>query len=294
MFHNSFRILPSQFKLHFLYSSWCKFSSFGNSSIKAKKAPVVKPRQPHLQQFAISACNQFEPLDAQVFESGRSLEFRWPTTSDSIRKLISSTFNTNSKPLRKSPWDKSTHRLSLVLWPNVKLEAERKQPVFSPWKPVVNKSTASDHESHESHKRKQSVKKQSLVDNTPAEISQSGEYLDGVSNKLNSTKHLTLEQIALNNIQRLDTLWELTTSHGFSWNRVDELYMLFMDRYHECLKKIRIAEPELRQEAARIAHEIVTKSRRLELESIGVDISRIPDRSPVRCPRSQFRTAAKL
>lgn len=240
-------------------------------TVKQKKPkgipPFLRPRSPQLQKFAIPAYYQFSPEDAEIFQSSR-FSFRW--RSSVVDQMISSTFDRHSTPLGPSPWDRPTHRLSTVLWPNAMLESYRKRPIYRP------------HMTHRSARKR----KDRDVDG--------GRSNDVISRNDSRPDKQDLDKIAKSNMERLDSLWTLSTSHGLSWGRVDEVYMLFMDRYNLCLRQFANAEPELRNEAAKIAHQVVVRSREKELQSLGVDLSSIPDQSPVRCPRSRFVQVANM
>lgn len=233
-------------------------SRFKSNGLKSSPASL-KPRNAELQQFALPAYFEFSHEDAKIFRS-RELNDVQPVrdkTCESVDALLASTFNIAGPPLSKSYWDKPSHRISAVLYPNKILEKYRKQPFYRPHSHITVGSAR--------FKGKDSTKQ------LPA----------------------ALEQVALKNRNRLDALWTLSSSHGLSWSRVDQLYMFYMNKHQLCLEKFQNAEPALWKEAASIASDLISKARQSELESMNVDLATIPEQSELRRPRSQFRRLAK-
>lgn len=240
----------------------------------------LTPRTPNLRQFAIPASYQFSAENAELFESLHSLEFRWPTstTCEKVDGLMSSTFDLHSGPLSQSSWDTPSHRLSTMLYPNQLLEKYRTQPIHSPWKSYKNSKCSFRSQ------RKPSIGKRSR---TPMSASLNAETKES-EDTLN-------QKVALANHERLKSLWTLSTSHGLSWDSVDHIYKAYVDQYNFYSRQFKNAEPKLRQEAGQMAHEMILKSRKKELESMEGKLPPFSlEKSSLWCPRSQLRRLAKM
>lgn len=105
---------------------------------------------------------------------------------------------------------------------------------------------------------------------------------------------LAMQSAATSNAERLDNLWKLSTAHGVSWDRIDALYMMFMETYGKCLQMFSENEPELRKEAGRLAQHITVDMRRQYFKNKNISIETIPAYSPVLRPRSYVWPLARL
>lgn len=102
-----------------------------------------------------------------------------------------------------------------------------------------------------------------------------------------------LREKAITNVDRLDGLWKLSTSHGVSWDRIDSLYMMFIETHGQCLREFAEHEPELRFEAGKIAKRVAEKLREKYFREKNIPTESLPFPALLR-PRSYVWALARL